>query len=209
VSWARELAALRAWVETELARRFAIQWGWTRTAKTSATGERDTVVTADGAKGQRPVRRLEAWGFRGRPPQGVRSFWIRMGSSNVVIVGLAPGKAYGPSDLEDGETAVYNITRALVRLWKSGKLTVDAEDGEDVVVNGGTLPVARKDDPVRGGTWNFFNNTGTGNLDVKFTEPGSVTPLFTFHIPGGTVDGGNGDHVVTLSIQDGAARFKG
>jgi phage gp45-like len=83
-----------------------------------------------------------------RPPARLRSLWLRLGSSNVVFIGIAPTQGYGPQDLDVGETAIYNAAKTLVRLWKNGKLTLDSDASQsaDVVVNGGTQPVARKTD---------------------------------------------------------------
>jgi len=145
--WSAEIAKLRREVVQRLEQLPSLLFGWTLTAKSTSLGDGDQMQTGDGSKSQRPARRIEPWGHRGRPPAKVRSFWIRIGGSNVLHIGIGPGKGYGPQDLDDGESAVYNVTKALVRLWKSGKLTIDS-DGDDVVVNDGTKKVARVDDTL-------------------------------------------------------------
>jgi phage gp45-like len=148
------------------------------------------------------VRRLEHWGLRGRPPaRGIRSFWIRIGASNVVVVGIGGTGGYGPGDLDEGETALFNITNALVRLWKTGKVTINA-DTADVVVNDGTLAVARETDPVQmtpilgGGALALWMQQVEGYINSA--TPGTVTPLST------TFNANPG-----LTIKSGAPHFKG
>jgi hypothetical protein len=160
MSWAADVARLRGELLSYIDRRIAQIFGWTLTAKASPLGDSDAVECADDdldpathQKGQRPVTRVEPFGVRSRPPAKLRSLWLRLGASNVVFIGIAPTAAYGPQDLDDGEAAIYNISKALVRLWKIGKLTIDSDTGaavpQDVIVNGGTLPVARKTDAIK------------------------------------------------------------
>lgn len=220
MTWAEEIARLRSWVVRELDKRFAIQFGWTRSARSSPYGETDQVETADGSANQRPVRRLEMWGLRGRQPKGVRTFWVRIGSSNVVYLGIAPPRAYGPGDLDDGETALYAATAALIRLWASGKVTIDA-DGDDVVVNGGTLKVARATDPTGSGKLTLHAYIASGNpvAELGWTPEG-LTPSSQGAAPvAPTVSLGNWQPAAPANTQspveiagkitDGAPHFKG
>lgn len=193
-------AALREIVSERLP---SLLFGWTLTSKSSAMGGGDAVQTADddSGKGQRPVRRVEPFGLRSRAPSKLRALWIRLGASNVVFIGVAPSKGYGPTDLEDGEVAVYNLKKALIRLWKTGKITVDAESGQDVVINGGTAKVSRVGDTVDIGTFSFTPSSGTGVTagQLVWTPPGGGDPV--------TISTGGSD--LTGKITSGADHFKG
>lgn len=161
-AWDAALARLRVEFQRKLEQLPSLFFGWTSVASSSSVGDQDQVQTSDeatedatGARriGQRPTRRLEPWGFRGRPPGKVRSFWVRIGSSNLVTIGIAPGKGYGPTDLDEGESAQYcSKSGTIIRLDKDGKITITAAPGQDVVINGGTAKVGRVGDAVNGGT---------------------------------------------------------
>lgn len=198
MSWMSEIAALRREIRDRFEQLPSALFGWTLTAKSSSMGDADQAQTSDTTESQRPVRRVEPWGHRGRPPGKIRSLWIRLGSSNVLFIGVAPTKGYGPNDLDDGETAVYNITKALVRLWKSGKITLDS-DNEDVVVNGGTKKVARVDDTLTAST---ALGTWAGAVESAISGLGGVVPPTTFSSAAGQA-GALG------KIATGAANFKG
>ena len=211
MTWIGEIAGLRREIMKRLEQLPLSLFGWTLTAKSSAMGDADTVQTSDTTEGQRPGRRLEPWGHRGRPPGKVRSFWVRFGTSNVIFLGVAPSKGYGPSDLEDGETAVYNATKALVRLWKTGRITMAADnapveiEGQNVVVNGGTKAVSRVGDDL---TASAALKAWAAIVEgvVNGVVPGSFTIVNSFSaaLPGAPgAAGGLG------TINSGADHFKG
>lgn len=200
MSWAAAIAELRREIISRVEWKIANLFGWTTTTNSSAMGDADQVGLEDGVDGQRPARRVEPWGHRGRPPSKVRSLTLRLGSSNVFFLGVATNTGYGPDDLEDGETALYcSKEDTEIRLKQAGGIDVDAASGQDVTVNGGSLKVARRTDPVRVGTLAGTNGGGA----VTFT----FTPLDADGVPGTPVVGAT----VTIAgvIQDGAARFKG
>jgi hypothetical protein len=132
VSWTKEISALRRELVAYFDQRLANAFVWTRTANTSALGKEDAVETGDddSQKGQRPVRRVEPFGLRSRPPAKQRSFSLRLGSSTVIYLGVASDGGYGPGDLEDGELALYskNVPKAL-----------HARDDGKVAINGDTF----------------------------------------------------------------------
>lgn len=188
-----ELRALTAEVRSIVSEKLpALLFGWTLTSKSSAMGAADEVQTADDDtnKGQRPVRRIEPFGLRSRTPSKMRALWLRLGASNVVFLGIAPSQGYGPSDLEDGEVAIYNVSKALQRFWKTGKITIDADSGQDIVLNGGTKKVARVTDPVRIGTLAGSTPVGGGAVTFVFTPvdadgtPGTPVTSVTANIAG-------------------------
>ena len=205
-----EVAALRAELAALKAQAVAPQW--TLTSRSSAMGAADQVQTADDDKnrGQRPVSRLEPFGLRYRAPSKLRSFSLRIGTSNVVFIGIQPSKGYGPTDVDDGEVALYNITKAIVRLWKSGKVTLDADSGQDVVVNGGTAKVARVGDTLTASAqlaaWASVIESFCNGI-----APGTFTPLNQFAPaasppPGAANPGADGN---LGTIQTGADHLKG
>lgn len=142
-TWQQGIAHLRREVWNRIDQRILQSFGWTRTAKGSAMGDTDQVETADvsdstvGKGQQRPARRLELWGLRGFPVAKVRTFWVRLGSSNVIYLGIAPTKGYGPTDLAEGETAVYSekVEKAL-HATKDGDTKLAAAEGRTVQVAG-------------------------------------------------------------------------
>lgn len=173
--------------------------GWTLSAKSSEMGDQDEVQQEDGVDSQRPARRIEPWGHRGRAPNKVRTLWFRLGSSNVVFLGIAPSKGYGPADLEDGETALYcSVGGTEIRLDADGNITIDAASSKDVIVNGGTKKVARVDDTAKAGTLmaTWMSQVETA---LNILAGGSVAPL------SGTFATTPGIAVINA----GADRFKG
>jgi phage gp45-like len=161
--------------------------GWTLSAKSSAVGDDDEVETGDGDDSQRPVRRIEPFGVRSRPPSKVRTLQLRLGSSTTLFLGVASTNGYGPTDLDDGDTALYNAHAAEVRC-----------KGDDVVVNGGTKKVARVDDTAKAGTLMATWMTQVETA-LNILAGGSVTPLSPTFVttPGVAV------------ISSGANNFKG
>ncbi len=139
----------------------AALFGWTLTSNSSAKGNNDQVETADQApegsqqKTQRPVKRLEPFGVRSRPPNNLRSFTIRIGTSNVVSVGYSVGGKYGPGDLDVGETALYCVINdVVVKLDKNGKITITAAADQNVDITGQIVNVNGSDHPLP--KWDTF-----------------------------------------------------
>lgn len=187
-------AEIRAMIREEVAR--AVQTG--TVANSSADGFEDELAgrsQPDEPSYQEAVRRLWPFGMRSRPPSGVECVVVRSGGAPGVLIAAESAK-YGPADLEEGELAIYCITSgAVIKLDKDGKITIDAAAAKDVVVNGGSLKVARDTDPVNAGTL-----TGqAGPYPVVFTHVDAKTAAVT-----------TGQSVtLTGKITDGAARFKG
>ncbi len=190
--WASAISVLRRELMTRMEQIPSSLFGWTLTAKSSPMGDADEVRVDDEGKGQRPSRRIEPWGHRGRSPSGVRSFWIRLGSSNVLFMGVAPSKGYGPSDLEDGETALYSAeVEKGVHLTEDGDNKLASKTGKTVQVNGddysmlktetlladlasflGTINPANTGGPILndGGTFKTNMITSLGNGSYKSTK---------------------------------------
>lgn len=132
MSWSAEIAAAKRELKTLLARGLAQAFLWTLTAKASAIGDDDAVESGDdgvdpGAppneqKGQRKVIRVQPWGFNGAPPKKLRSLSLRLGSSNLFWIGIGPTQAYGPQNLNPGETAIYAQPGQVFYLDSNGNL---------------------------------------------------------------------------------------
>jgi hypothetical protein len=151
--WADALAKLRRELVKYIDAKVAGVAVWTRTANASKLGQEDAVETGDddSNRGQRPVRRIEPFGFRSRPVAKQRSLSLRIGSSTVVYLGVASDGGYGPSDLEDGEVVIYskNIPEG-VRLKSSGDVALLSKDGQIVTVNGSNYSLLNTEDFLSG-----------------------------------------------------------
>jgi phage gp45-like len=193
-SWAAAVGAaetrVRAWVTERLAGMF----GFTLTAGTSAIGDGDQLQTSDQTDSdqakQRPARRIEPWGYRSRPPDKVRALWLRLGSSNVLFLGVASDKAYGDSDLDAGDAELYSTQGGTrVRVNHDGSVVIDAGNSKDVSVNGGTAKVNRAGDTVnRNGTL----TTWQSNVETALSGLGAPITPFAGTAIGAT--GGGADH---------------
>lgn len=169
--------------------------------RTSAAGDSDGVnVQGDPKDRERPIRRVSPWGISGRPIAGdnVIAAIVKAVASSFggMSVGVATDK-YGPQDLEEGETCIWNKqTGCRILLDKDGKITIDAPAGQDVVVNGGTEKVARTNDTL---TASAAFKTWAAAVDSGI--PTNTPPPTPFATAAG-IAGGMGD------IETGAARFK-
>lgn len=170
MSWSQEISQLRRDLSTTIDQRLLSLFGFTLSAKSSEMGDEDEVVTADGVDAQRPARRIEPWGHRGRSPGKVRTFWLRLGSSNVLFLGVAPSKGYGPDDLEDGETALYcAVGGTEIRLDQDGNVNIVSATGKLVTVNGDDFSLPKWDDFMSG------LSTFLGNLKTDLTAANAGT----------------------------------
>lgn len=167
-------------------------------SRSTASGEGDAIrgYQTDGPDEQSydfAGRRVFPFGIRSRPPSGTWGVWIGKGgrSGDGVIVG-AESSRFGPSNLNDGEVAIYNkVTGCTILLDQNG----------NVVINGGTLKVARVSDPVNVGTLAVAAPVGGGACTVTFT------PKNADGTPGTPTTTG----VITAAIANsgGASNFKG
>lgn len=179
---------------------------------------------ADGSLGQQqcqqPVRFMQWFGFRSRPvvKQGEAVVVAcRGGTSNAVAV-AADNLAHGPTDLDEGESVMYSSGGSTIRQDTAGKITINAKAPADVVVNGGTLKVARATDPVYSGAITVASSVvttmglGSGNVVLSYTsQDGATTPLVTMVFAAGLLVSAlptAASALVSGRIQDGAPRFK-
>lgn len=151
---------------------------------------------------QQRVRFLQSFGFRSRPVVSGGECVVvapRAGATNAIAL-AADNLGHGPTDLKEGEVAVYcKVNGTVIRLTEDG-LSIAAASAKDVTVNGGTQPVARKGDPVQitpkpaGALAAWMSQVETF---INAAAAGTVTPLSDTFVasPG-------------LTIKDGAPRFK-
>jgi phage gp45-like len=128
----------------ELARQLvanAIQF--TQFTRSTSSGEHDKVAgyRTEGV-GEQPydyeVRRLQHFGFRSCPPSDVWAVRVAAtgGATNNVTV-AEDSTRYGPSDLGDGEVAVYCKTQGvLVRLSTDGSVKITDKSGAELQLDG-------------------------------------------------------------------------
>jgi phage gp45-like len=149
---------LRAWRAEviEIARELAASMiAFSRYSLSTASGGGDKV---EGHQPEGPgeegydldARRVAHFGFRSRPPKGVWAVWLAVGggSTNGVVV-AEDSDRHGPSDLEDGEVALYCAAEGVeIRLDKDGNILIRAAAGKVVKLQDGDKGAARKDDQV-------------------------------------------------------------
>lgn len=101
-------------------------------------------------------------------------------------------KSKQPAGLEAGEVRLYGLEKvaAAVRILATGVIRIDAEPGQDVVVNGGAAKVHREGDNVSMGTFVFV--PGSGGASLTWTPPGggAGVPITTGSVLTGKAAGG-------------------
>lgn len=202
LSFGEMFAELREYVNLKVSAATARLFHFTYYTANSANGTEDQVVcdNQEESAGSYLVRRMQHFGFRSRPPKGVAV--IRLGNheaaSNSVVI-AEESERYGPSDLADGEVAIYNKTTGTeIRIDADGNITIDAGSGADVIVNGGTAKVARVGDTL---TTSALLTTWAQAVEVFINGlvPGTISTLWA---AGPGQAGSLGD------IETGADNFK-
>jgi hypothetical protein len=219
-----DLERVRRELMTHVANAIAGLFGATIMAAPSSLGDRDGVEKIDGArdpdgqKGQRRVVRAQPFGWNGVPPKGLRVFWLKLGSGNVIMFGIVPQQSYGPQDLKSGESVAYNAVPSCQQLFDQNgniKISSGTPNGGsqgDVQVNGGTAKIGRVGDTVDAGSLSTVIAVAGPAITVtqNWIPPGGGAPqqVFTF---GATGTGVAGTTVVPLTgkISSGADHFKG
>ena len=140
-----------------------------------------------------PVRLMQHFGFRSQPPNGSECVVAAMrGSAQNAVVIASENLGLGLTDLASGETVIYcKANGTTIKLDANGKITIDAAAGQDVVVNGGSQPVARKNDPAG----YIVVTTVMGVITAVTWSPTAVVGAGVVSTP--------------IFIQDGAPNFKG
>ena len=128
------------------------------------------------------VRRMQHAGFRSRPPVGARTLAVHpqgRATNAITVAEDVPGA--GPSDLAEGETAVFGTgtAAAVIRLDEEGNAAIDAAATKDINANGGGAKVATDTTPTDNGT--FAATAATNTLTLVFTPPGgAAVPIGTY-----------------------------
>jgi len=84
------------------------------------------------------VRRMFPFGIRSRPPKGTDGLvvFVNGGPANGVLL-AAESSRFGPSNLNDGETALYNkVVGCTILLDQSGAITLTDKSGATVKLDG-------------------------------------------------------------------------
>lgn len=156
----------------------AIQY--TQVTRSTSSGEHDKVAgyRSEGAGEEDydyEVLRVQHFGFRSRPPANVGAVRLATtgGATNNVTV-AEDSTRYGPSNLEDGEVALYNSVNGLeVRFDRSGNISAQSAPGQLVKLQGGDRGVARLKDSVDCGTLIFVPSTPPA---LSYVLPGGDMP---------------------------------
>lgn len=141
----------------------------------------------DSAEAQDDIEVVQPFGLLARPviAAGLELLGVEIGDSTLGLALL--NKALSALDVEEGETRLYGAKESScrVRMRADGSIDVEAKSGAairittaggaNIVLNGGTLDVARKTDPVSPTTAmvTWMSQVATA---INTLAPGSVTP---------------------------------
>lgn len=135
------------------------------------------------------------------PTSQLQALIIRDGD-DALIISMRDKSRTKLTDLEVGETRLSGAKEetARIRIRANGDIEITAKSGSNVIVNGGTKEVARKDDAVNCGTLTATVPSGSGTVPVTFiyTDANGVPSLPS---TSAVMTGGK--------ITAGAANFKG
>jgi len=129
--------------------------------KFSTVTRSTSVGTADGGSGppstqsyQLDIRRMQHFGFRSVPPAGTRQILVHPEAGSTQAVSVAEDDQHaGPGSLANGETSLYSKANSAVLIAdKDGHTKITSSGSSNVVLNGGSLKVARDTDPTGSGT---------------------------------------------------------
>lgn len=176
----------KEWIAGQLAS--ALQYG--KVTRSSSNGD----DAMDGWVQQIPSRRMGPWGLRALPPVGSECIGVGAGGSQANLVMMAAETtsrtangleyAYGPKDLKEGETALYDKAGSVLRMSQDGTTKIDAASGKDIILNGGTKKVARVGDRAKVTIRSVYTvvtmTPPTFVLTVSAVSGTSVTTLFSF-----------------------------
>lgn len=202
-------------------------WALYRTSgQTSADGQNDSFQGPAAEAGAQPRaeygRRMPPWGLDSRMPAGGEMIAVCAygNTGQALIVGGRSG-AYPAPAIDIGETVLYSLAVGCkVYLDKNGNVAINAGASKNVVVNGGTLAVARETDPVASGnieTAVSIPVAGTTIVAMAYTpQGGAPTQLLEMTFVAGllttTIPAANAAPLVTPIegvITDGALHFFG
>ena len=171
MSFWEEMAELREYAREVALRMLAEMVGYALITVTDSLGAERVKQHDEAGSSHRPAQRLEPFGLRSCPVVGkVRQFVYRHGTSNAVGLGCRPDGAFGPVDLEDGETCLYcGAPGTRVKLDKDGNVLIDPAATKEIKLAGST-PVARVGDKVNVVT-NFAGWVGQVCFALSLSNP--------------------------------------
>lgn len=113
-------------------------------------------------------------------------------------------KSKRPTGIASGEIRFHGLEKvaAALRILATGKINIDAESGQDLVLNSGTKKVGRVGDSVDLGTFLFLPNAGVAAAVLSWIPPGGgaaviiATPLAGGSNIAGKISGPGADHVL-------------
>jgi len=139
----RRIAAAERKFRDVIDRAIAGIFVYTNTTSSSNIGDSDAVESSDDGvdpetlqKGQRPATRVLPYGFSSRQPKGLRGLGLRLGSSNLLFIGIAPTEKMGPQDLNIGDASVWSSGGSTVRVNADGSVHVADKGGATLVMDG-------------------------------------------------------------------------
>jgi phage gp45-like len=154
--------------------RAVVQFSTVARSTSSGHGDAMTGRTPPGeTPNQIPVRRMWPFGIRSVPPVGIDCAVVKAnaGPNNGIMVGAESAK-YGPSDLVEGETAIYSKENPkALHADADGATRINAKATKDVIVNGGTRLVVLDTDHVNCGTLAITFVPATPSLSIVYTPP--------------------------------------
>lgn len=90
------------------------------------------------------IERFQDYGFTSVPLPDSEAVVLFIGGRRDHGVAIAvDDRRYRLKDLQPGEVALYHKDGAKVHLKANGSIEITAKPGSDIVLNGGTFPVAR------------------------------------------------------------------
>ncbi len=184
-------------------------------------------MSGDGTENN-PMARWEQYGDVAIPPTNTTAVYFKLGAGGISLSWstIYQGR---PTGLKRGTRALYSDGGATLHLHGAasttpGRLDINAVAGtspQDVVVNGGSLKVARDTDPTRSGTLTTQVTEVPGPPIVRTVvltytdEDGAVTPLLSMVFTAGLLTattpaaGATVTAPVNGRIRGGADHFKG
>lgn len=188
---------IKFWLEQRLC--WIVQYG--RVTRASSNG--DDSQGGPASVVQVAARRMWNWGVRSVPPVGSESISLGVAGSsgNRVMIAAETTKrtasgieyTYGPTDLKEGETALYDAAGSVLRMSQDGTTRVDtgAPGGTkaDLILQGGTASVTREGDGGDGGALSVVTATVAGVpvvTQVLYWEPGSLVATVIAAFPART-----------------------
>lgn len=185
---------LQAWIEAKLQALVGFYF------VDESSPNRDSFVEthpaqAPAQKGRLRARRMWPFGIRSLPPRGVEAITVGPMASQQKVIIAAESNAYGPTDLAEGDTALYSSAHkedvvAILLIYADGNIRVQTSKANcHVVVKPGSSGKVKLGDDVDGNLDSVALYTALKSyIDNHVHGPGS----YTTPMGGGAVTGSSG-----------------